>query len=113
MAWLAVVLAVAVGLLLGLMGGGGSILMVPLLTYVAGLDPKEAIAGSLFVVGVIVQRAGVGWIHALMPPVVMGTIVALIGLNLAGATTAGAPGSPLTKRTNSPPRGGRGSGEAW
>lgn len=45
-------LAVVVGLSLGLLGGGGSILMVPLLTYVAGLDPKEAIAASLFVVGV-------------------------------------------------------------
>ena len=49
---LVVGLAVAVGLALGLLGGGGSILMVPLLTYVAGMDPKEAIAASLFVVGV-------------------------------------------------------------
>lgn len=45
-------LAVLVGLSLGLLGGGGSILMVPLLTYVAGLQPKEAIAASLFVVGI-------------------------------------------------------------
>ncbi|MFE9247123.1 sulfite exporter TauE/SafE family protein [Nocardiopsis sp. NPDC006938] len=45
-------LAVVVGLALGLLGGGGSILMVPLLTYVAGMEPKEAIAASLFVVGV-------------------------------------------------------------
>ncbi|SIO85371.1 sulfite exporter TauE/SafE family protein [Nocardiopsis sp. JB363] len=45
-------LTVVVGLALGLLGGGGSILMVPLLTYVAGMDPKEAIAASLFVVGV-------------------------------------------------------------
>ncbi|GAA1739797.1 sulfite exporter TauE/SafE family protein [Isoptericola hypogeus] len=44
-------LAVVVGVSLGLLGGGGSILTVPLLTYVAGLDPKEAIAASLFVVG--------------------------------------------------------------
>ena len=44
-------LSVVVGLSLGLMGGGGSILTVPLLTYVAGMDPKEAIAASLFVVG--------------------------------------------------------------
>ncbi len=44
-------LAVAVGVTLGLLGGGGSILMVPLLTYVAGMAPKEAIAASLFVVG--------------------------------------------------------------
>lgn len=46
------ILAIAIGLSLGLLGGGGSILTVPLLTYVAGMDPKEAIAASLFVVGV-------------------------------------------------------------
>lgn len=44
-------LSVAVSLTLGLLGGGGSILMVPLLTYVAGLEAKQAIATSLFVVG--------------------------------------------------------------
>ncbi|GAA0997460.1 sulfite exporter TauE/SafE family protein [Nocardiopsis tropica] len=44
--------ALVVGLALGLLGGGGSILMVPLLTYVAGMDPKGAVAASLFVVGV-------------------------------------------------------------
>ena len=49
---LAVALAVFVGISLGLLGGGGSILTVPLLAYVAGLDPKQAIATSLFVVGV-------------------------------------------------------------
>jgi hypothetical protein len=49
---LVIALAVVVGLTLGLLGGGGSILTVPLLVYVAGLDPKEAIATSLLVVGV-------------------------------------------------------------
>jgi uncharacterized membrane protein YfcA len=51
---MAVVLAlsVGVGVALGMLGGGGSILTVPLLVYVAGLDAKEAIATSLFVVGV-------------------------------------------------------------
>ena len=44
-------LSVVIGLSLGLLGGGGSILTVPTLTYVAGLDAKEAIAASLFVVG--------------------------------------------------------------
>jgi uncharacterized membrane protein YfcA len=46
-----VVLAVGIGVTLGLLGGGGSILAVPLLVYVAGLPPKEAIATSLLVVG--------------------------------------------------------------
>ena len=45
-------LSVLIGLSLGLLGGGGSILTVPILTYVAGMNPKEAIAASLFVVGV-------------------------------------------------------------
>lgn len=44
-------LAVLVGISLGLLGGGGSILAVPILTYVIGMDPKEAIAASLFIVG--------------------------------------------------------------
>ncbi len=48
---LAIVLAVLVGVTLGLLGGGGSILAVPLLVYVAGMDAKEAIATSLLVVG--------------------------------------------------------------
>lgn len=47
-----VLLAVLVGLSLGLLGGGGSILTVPLLVYVAGLEAREAIATSLLVVGV-------------------------------------------------------------
>ncbi|MDY6995667.1 MAG: sulfite exporter TauE/SafE family protein [Actinomycetota bacterium] len=48
---LTVGLAVLVGVSLGLLGGGGSILTVPLLAYVAGMDPKQAIATSLLVVG--------------------------------------------------------------
>jgi len=49
---LTLVLAVSVGLALGTLGGGGSILTVPLLTYIAGMPPKEAIAASLLIVGV-------------------------------------------------------------
>jgi uncharacterized protein len=44
--------AVLVGIALGVLGGGGSILTVPILVYLAGLDAKHAIAMSLFVVGV-------------------------------------------------------------
>ncbi|WP_405107723.1 sulfite exporter TauE/SafE family protein [Micromonospora sp. NBC_01405] len=45
-------LAVLIGISLGLLGGGGSVLAVPLLVYVADLPAKEAIATSLLVVGV-------------------------------------------------------------
>lgn len=43
--------ALIVGLVLGLIGGGGSILTVPLLVYVLGYNPIIATAYSLFVVG--------------------------------------------------------------
>ena len=43
--------ALFVGLFLGILGGGGSILVVPSLTYLSNLDPKSAIASSLIIVG--------------------------------------------------------------
>ena len=43
--------ALIVGLVLGLIGGGGSILTVPLLVYLLGYNPVLATAYSLFVVG--------------------------------------------------------------
>jgi hypothetical protein len=43
--------AFIVGLILGLIGGGGSILTVPLLVYLLGYNPVVATAYSLFVVG--------------------------------------------------------------
>jgi len=48
---LTIVLAAGIGVSLGLLGGGGSLLAVPLLVYVAGLPAREAIATSLVVVG--------------------------------------------------------------
>jgi hypothetical protein len=47
---LGLALAVVIGVSLGFFGGGGSILTVPLLVYVFGLPPKQAIATSLLVV---------------------------------------------------------------
>ncbi|WP_329310064.1 sulfite exporter TauE/SafE family protein [Streptomyces sp. NBC_01262] len=47
-----------IGVSLGILGGGGSILTVPILVYLAGLEAKQAIATSLFVVGVT-SAAGV------------------------------------------------------
>lgn len=45
------VLAVIVGISLGLIGSGGSILTVPILVYVMGINPVLATAYSLFIVG--------------------------------------------------------------
>jgi uncharacterized protein len=43
--------ALAIGLSLGLIGGGGSILTVPVLVYLIGLNPVISTAYSLFIVG--------------------------------------------------------------
>lgn len=61
---LTVALAVLIGVTLGLLGGGGSILAVPLLVYVAGLGAKESIATSLLVVGITSLAALVGHARA-------------------------------------------------
>ena len=45
--------AIAIGLSLGLLGSGGSILTVPVLVYLVGQEEKVAIAGSLAIVGLI------------------------------------------------------------
>ena len=47
-----VALALVVGAIMGLAGAGGSILTVPILVYVVGVDAVTATAYSLFVVGV-------------------------------------------------------------
>ena len=47
----AIVPGVLIGAALGLLGGGGSVLTVPIFVYVLGFIPKEAIAMSLAVVG--------------------------------------------------------------
>jgi uncharacterized membrane protein YfcA len=49
---LALALAALIGLSLGLLGGGGSILTVPVLVYVLGVAAKPAIAMSLPIVGI-------------------------------------------------------------
>lgn len=56
-------LAAVIGLSLGLMGGGGSILTVPIFVYVLGYDPKLAIAMSLPVVGVTSLVGAIGHWH--------------------------------------------------
>ncbi len=51
--------ALLVGISMGLIGGGGSILAVPIFAYLFGLDPVTSTAYSLFVVGSIALFGGV------------------------------------------------------
>jgi uncharacterized membrane protein YfcA len=56
--WIALVLSGGIGLSLGLVGGGGSIITVPVLIYVAGLPVREAVALSLAIVGATAAVGG-------------------------------------------------------
>lgn len=88
---LTVGLALLVGVALGLLGGGGSILTVPLLAYVAGMEAKQAIATSLLVVGTTSAVAAVSHARA-------GRVQWRTGLIFGAAGMAGAYGGGLLAR---------------
>ena len=82
-----VVLALAVGLVLGLLGGGGSILAVPIFLYVFHVPPKPAIAMSLVVVG---MSAFIGFLTHWRQGTVNVRIAAMFGLLAMMGSFAGA-----------------------
>ncbi len=88
---LTIALAVLVGISLGLLGGGGSILTVPLLAYVAGMDAKQAIATSLLVVGVTSAIGAISHARA-------GQVQWRTGLIFGGAGMVGAYGGGYLAR---------------
>ncbi len=55
--------AIAIGVSLGLLGSGGSIVTVPVLIYLFGQDEKVAIAGSLGIVGSIALAGALPYIR--------------------------------------------------
>lgn len=65
-----------IGISLGLIGGGGSILTVPVLVYLFGTDPESATAYSLFIVGV---TAAVGGLQKFREGFVDGNTALLFG----------------------------------
>ena len=83
-------LAGLIGLSLGLLGGGGSILTVPVLVYVLGFAAKPAIAMSLPVVGITsLVGAGIHWRlgNVRVPTALTFGVVAMAGA-FAGARLA-------------------------
>ncbi|QJD31433.1 sulfite exporter TauE/SafE family protein [Methylococcus geothermalis] len=95
---LVLALALGIGVLLGLLGGGGSVLMVPMLVYVAGFAPKEAITTSLVVVGMTSLTALVGHVRHGRVCWKMGAVFGLAGMAGAyggGRAAAALPGGIL------------------
>ncbi|MDA1081910.1 MAG: sulfite exporter TauE/SafE family protein [Gemmatimonadetes bacterium] len=78
-------LAVVIGFTLGLLGGGGSILTVPVFVYVGHFDPKTAIAMTFVVVGVASLFGAVNHWRA-------GTVVPRVAVTFGAITMVGAVG---------------------
>jgi uncharacterized membrane protein YfcA len=84
---LAAALSILIGISLGLLGGGGSILTVPILVYALGVEEKAAIAGSLLIVGVTSAAAAIQ--HARAGNVQWRTGLIFSGAGMAGAFAGG------------------------
>ena len=80
---LAIGLSLLIGVSLGLLGGGGSILTVPIMIYALGVGEKSAIASSLLVVGATSAVAAIAHARA-------GNVVWRVALIFAGAGMTGA-----------------------
>ena len=82
-------LGLVIGVLLGLLGGGGSILAVPALVYGAGVPLAAAVPMSLLVVGV---SSATALLPRLRTGQVQWRIAGVFGAAGAGAAFAGAAG---------------------
>ncbi len=74
---LAYLLAILIGVSLGLVGGGGSILTVPVLVYLFDVEPVTATTYSLFIVGI---TSLVGGVKAYTKKLIDFRAVALFGI---------------------------------
>ena len=87
--------AIAIGVSLGLLGSGGSIITVPVLVYLLGQDEKIAIAGSLFVVGNIALAGSLQYVRARLIDwrnVFVFGVPGMVGTYLGALTAAFVPG---------------------
>ena len=79
--------AIIVGLILGLLGSGGSAIMVPILVYLVGHEAKISIAESMAIVGAISLAGAVPYARKKL---IDWTSVALFGVPAMGGTFLGA-----------------------
>ncbi len=82
--------------------GSSFALIAPIVAVSESLGQSYALGGvvmvgaTLMLIGIIVHFAGAAWIDVVMPPVVTGAIVSLIGFNLAPAAWNNFKASPIT-----------------
>ncbi|MFT4095398.1 MAG: TSUP family transporter [Niabella sp.] len=96
--------ALLIGLSLGLIGGGGSILTVPILVYLFGVAPVLATSYSLFIVGI---TSLVGAVNSFINKkvdiktvLIFGTLSVVTVLKITGIAVAGVlAGAAIGKKT--------------
>ena len=77
---LAIAAGALIGLSLGALGGGGSILTVPALVYLLGQSPHQATTGSLLVVGIAAVTGAITHARAGRAKLKIGAIFGLLGI---------------------------------
>jgi uncharacterized membrane protein YfcA len=95
---LAIGAGMLIGLSLGALGGGGSILTVPALVYLLGQSPHQATAASLLVVGLAAVVGAIAHARAGRAQLKTGAVFGLLGVagSYAGSlASAAVPGSVL------------------
>ncbi len=97
MPWLGVPLGLLTGLVMGALGGGGAILAIPVLIYVAGMPPHEATTASLVIVGVSAAVAATGPIRHGNAHVHDALVLAVVGIpgTYAGSLASAAVPAPI------------------
>lgn len=83
MLYVGILLGLATGALLGLLGGGGSIVAVPIMVYIFGLDTKSAIGLSLIIVSAASFLAML--VHSSKRSVLIGTALLFGSIGAAGS----------------------------
>lgn len=93
----AALLALLIGLLMGVLGGGGSIIAVPALTFLLHFPPKEAVVTSLAIVGAVAATGAVSAFARGATPIAVAAVVGVAAT--AGAYAGGIAGAQLADRT--------------
>jgi len=97
MLFLSIALGLLTGGLLGLLGGGGSIIAVPIMVYILGLEAKAAIGTSLVIVGVASFLAAIS--HYRRDSVLIRTALLFGGAGAIGSYLGAIAGKNLSDST--------------
>ncbi len=82
--------------------GSSFAFIVPIITAMSIGGPEGAMLGSFFagvvygIVALVIKQIGVNWLFAILPPIVVGPVIMVIGLGLASTAIGMAMNDPVT-----------------